>query len=147
MKILKSAYHDRMTWECNGKLYPIAQLSVDNLWASVPQAHQLHGKEFYRPLLEDIQKNGLHFPLLCVYATYKDLREQKKRFGDKMLDLPFWANEPDDKQMHVIWGGSQRLRVAQDLGYTHVDCVMIPTLDEARGLQRYMRKPYNHLYK
>jgi len=136
-----------MTWECNGKFYPIAQLPINELWASVPQAKVLNGKPFYQPLLEDIQKNGLHFPLLCVHATYGDLRIQKVRFRDKMCDLPFWANEPDDKQMYVIWGGSQRLRVAQDLGYTHIDCAMIPTLDEARGLQRYMRKPYNHLYK
>jgi hypothetical protein len=64
-----------------------------------------------------------------------------------MAPLPSGYKSQD--QIYVVWGGSNRLVVAKELGYDKVDCVIIPDGDFkcAWGLQPLHRKDYTELYK
>ena len=146
MKLLKSKFHESF-WEARRIEYPVEVLPIADLWASVPQVETLRNKPFHENLKNDIEKDGLHFPLLTVHTTYNDIWLQKEKYKSKLCELPFTLTEENkENKMYVIWGGSQRVRVAQELGYTHIDCAMIPNFKEARLLQRYMRAPYMKRY-
>lgn len=144
MKILKSRYHNSQ-WN-NIK---VVSLRVSDLWASVPLAKQHRGKEFYEPIKEDIRKNGLHFPLIIVDATRNDILKQKKKYADKLCELPFDKDKDDlTVRQYTVWGGSNRWNIANDLGYEYVDCVIVENadFDRARGMQGLHRKPYKGKY-
>lgn len=135
MNILKSSYHGDK-WN-NIDVIP---LPVKELWTSVPKAEIHRGKEFFEPVKKDIEENGLHFPLLVVHSTYEQLVKQKERYKKAMLELP----EETDEKIYVVWGGSNRWHVANELGYKYVDCVLFSNgeFDKARKMQRLHREPY-----
>lgn len=153
-KWLKSKYHQKGYWTnptnlepwSKGIKYPVITHPIKDLWPSVPKAEVHAGVEFYKPLKESIQKEGLHNPLITVKCTRQQLKGQKAKWGKELNELPFWIAEDLDKEMLVIWGGSNRLYAAIELGYTHVDCVMIPTFEEARKLQKTHRSTHPQLY-
>jgi hypothetical protein len=138
MKLLKSKYDE---WD-GMKVVP---LKIDNLWASVPKAEVHRGKQFYGPVMKDIEANGLHFPLLIVEATHAQLIKEKRRYKDKMLDLPFDEKNTNlDEKIYVVWGGSNRVRAAAELGFDYIDCVIFTNgrFDLAKSKQKLHRKPY-----
>lgn len=140
MKVLKSQYYGK---EWNG--YTVVPIRVDELWASVPRADKHRGKTFYSKVKEDIAKNGLHFPLIAVDAKRSHLIEQKKKYGNKVCELPFDPKADDlNVRQFTIWGGSNRWWVAKELEYDAVDCIIVPNADfnKARGMQALHRKPY-----
>ena len=145
MKLLKSKFNESKwhSFKIN-RDYKVVPLPIDELWGSVPVIQELYNKPFRQTLKDDIEENGLVNPLLVVSATFKELKEKKIKHGDALNELPFDVNNPelDAEKMYVVWGGSQRLDVAKELGYTHIDCALIPTLDEAYSLQSEMRKDY-----
>ena len=139
-KILKCAFVG--TWNQR----PIITMLVSSLWASVPAAEKLRGKDFYAPLKKDIEEKGMHFPLLVVEATFGQLTQQKAKHGKSILDLP--TGLAVDDKVYVIWGGSNRYVVAKDLEYTHVDCVIYENGDFAAAWrdQAIQREPFKYLY-
>jgi hypothetical protein len=144
MKILKSRYNDS-TWNNIN----VIELKVSDLWASVPIAKKHRSKEFYEPIKEDIKKNGLHFPLIVVDATRNDILKQKKIYTNRLCALPFDPDKDDlTVRQYVVWGGSNRWNIANELGYDFVDCVIIENsdFDKARGMQKLHRKPYQGKY-
>ena len=65
----------------------------------------------------------------------------------KLRGKPFFENLKENTIRHwTVWGGSQRIRVAIELEYTHIDCAIIPSLDECRKLQGKMRAPFTKRY-
>lgn len=126
--------------------YQITALPVQDLWQSVPIANHVNGNEFYQPLRHDIENNGLKFPIIVVNATFRQLKEEKRKHKQQMLDLP--EGHQDNDQIYVIWGGSNRYHIIKTLGYTTVDCVIIPNgqFGTAHKLQAVQRKPYEHTY-
>jgi len=153
-KILKSKFHKQGYWKnetnlCPGltnKEYKIETLPTDEVWASVQKAMMHKGFPLFDTLVKDIDKNGLHNPLLVVTATRREVLGQKAKWGNKLCDPPFWMADDLDKKMYVVWGGSNRLWAARELGYTHIDCAMIPTFSEAHNLQKTHRKTHAHWY-
>lgn len=143
-KILRSKFTNGKLWN----KYPVRVLPIRDIFISVPKTETLRGKPFYKLLLEDIGRDGLHFPLLVSNPTRTELRQKKKQYKNKMCDVPEWNDGLDEnlQRQWTVWGGSQRIRVANDLGYTHIDCAIIPTLDEARTLQGKMRAPFTQRY-
>lgn len=136
--ILKCSFEE--SW--NNK--PIVYCAIKELWASVPVAPQFRGKPFYDRVKDDIVKNGLHFPILVVDTTFKELEQQKIRHKKAMNDLPTGYN-PDDRIL-VVWGGSNRLAIAHELGYTHIAAVMYTNFDEAFRDQNLHRAPFQTFY-
>ena len=130
------------------KKYPVRVLPIKDIFISCPKTDVLRGKPFYKLLLDDIERDGLHFPILVSDPTRTELRKKKKQYKKRMEPLPEWNDglNEDMQRQWTVWGGSQRIRVAMDLGYTHIDCAIIPSLDEARTLQGKMRAPFTQRY-
>ena len=122
----------------------VVVLPIKDLWPSVPKAIKYKNKEFYGPVMEDIKRNGLNFPLLIVDATRKQLTEQKNKHKDNMCELPFSEDDDLNVRQYVVWGGSNRVRIAEELGYSHIDCVVFPNgdFDTSRTKQRLHRTLY-----
>ena len=175
MNILKSKNHKQGWISLKGVKYKVKQIVIKDIWASVPKCDIHRGVHFYKTVKKDIQKNGLHFPLLVVNAQRSEVVHQKNIWGKKLMPLPFpakqvavqektqsgsnaaasmkqttkWVLEDQSTggmQQFVCWGGSQRLRIAEELGYTHIDCAMIPRFTVAHKLQRVLRAPYPKFY-
>lgn len=140
MKTLKCSYEQE--WN----MMPIIELAINQLWASVPIAPEFKGKEFYEPIKEDITQNGLHFPLLVVRAKFWQLIDVWARNKDEMNPLPVGYNNNDP--ILVVWGGSNRLAIARELGYDNIDCVVFENGDfqKAWASQTLHRNPYDHFY-
>lgn len=126
--------------------FPLITLSVDEIWQSVPSVESLRGRPFKEPLKNDILKNGMRFPIMVVHTSYKDLQDAKQRYRKKILELPAIESDPSDTKIWSVWGGSQRLTFAREEGYTHIHCVVIPTIQESIPLQKHMRDPFPALY-
>ena len=154
-KLLKSKLHYVGRWKVTsglepaytGNEYPVKQLPVDDIWASVPKAIQHHGQDFYEPVKKDIETYGLFWPIMVVTCTRQQLLTQKAKWGDKINDPPFWISSDLNEQMYVVWGGSNRLWIARELGYTHIDCAMMPDFHTAHTLQKCMRESHPQYYK
>lgn len=147
MKILKSRFHNSV-WKSKKTniSYEVKNLPISELWGSVPIVYNLYDRPFRKNLKEDIEKNGLINPLLTVLTKKSELIEKKKKYKDRINDLPFAIDTDNlNEKIYVIWGGSQRLDIAKEMGFTHIDCAMVPTLDEAHRLQSEMRSAYKSL--
>ena len=141
-KILKCKY------EKHWNHYPIKELPLKDLWQSVKSIETLGRVPFRKLLLADIKQIGLHFPLMVVRTSHKDLIEAKETFRDAINNLPFWHNDlnPQSKYQWSIWGGSQRYDIAMHLKFTHIDCAVLPSIKKAISHQKEMRKPYIDKY-
>jgi len=139
MNILKSKYH-KSQWDNKD----VVVLPINELWPSVRKAEKYRNKDFYGPVMEDIKQNGLNFPLLTVHATRQQIIEQKDIHGDKLCKLPFSVDSDMTIRHYVVWGGSNRVRIAEELGYTHIDCVVYLNGDfkTPHNKQRLHRDPY-----
>ena len=130
--------------------YPIIDLKVEDIWQSVPSIDFLpnDNRPFKKNLINDIRKDGMHFPVMVVKTTHKELLEAKEKWRDKINTLPFWHNDrnPQSKYQWSVWGGSQRVDVARILKYTHIARAVLPSIAKAVSLQKFMRKPYAKRY-
>lgn len=147
-KILKSKHHNS-TWysDINKVDYDVRVFALKDLWPSVRPVKAMRGKPFSENLKNDIAKDGLRFPLIMVPVSATDLLDQKSKYGENICDLPFDPNDDlSEIIINVIWGGSQRFSVAKELGYTHVDCAILPNLAAAHRTQRSMRQPFMDRY-
>jgi hypothetical protein len=150
-KELLSSYHQQAYWEnttrfepqTHGKKYPLRVVALKDIWASVPKAKVHLGKVFFEPLKEDIAKNGLHNPILTIHCTREELKGQKAK---NINDLPFWLDDDMQQKLYVAWGGSNRVYAAMELGYTHIECALVPTFNEARNLQKCHRHTHQQYY-
>lgn len=143
-KILKSKFFGGKLWD----KYPVRVLPISEIYISCPKTESIRGKPFFQTLSEDIKRDGLHFPLLVSSPTRMELKIKKRKYKKRMDPLPQW-NDWEDENIYrqwTVWGGSQRIRVAIDLGYEYIDCAIIPSLDEARTLQAKMRQPFQKRY-
>ena len=122
----------------------VVSLPIKELWASVPKADIYKGRAFYKSVMADIAENGLNFPLLVVDATREQVIAQKKKHGSKLVELPFELDSDLSERQYVVWGGSNRVRIAEELGYTHIDCVVYANGDftTPHQKQKLHRTPY-----
>ena len=141
-KTLKCKFKD----EWNG--YPIHELAIDDIWRSVPMVTHLGQRPFRENLINDIRRDGMYFPIMCVHTSHAALTKAKEKWGPKIEELPFWHNElnPHKKFQWSVWGGSQRLEVARYLGFTHIDAAELPNIGKAISLQKVMRQPFLKRY-
>ena len=97
---------------------------------------------------------------MVIHSHEWEMIKEKIRWQAKLCELPFehklystttkYNKEKihyhQNRQIDVCWGGSQRLRIADELGFTHIDCAIMPSLKRAHVLQRVMRRPYDHIW-
>lgn len=140
-------WHDKGYWAHGKNKYRLETLPIKDLWASVPIAKVHNGVQFYDKLKADMSKNGLINPLLVVTSTRRELIIQKHIWKDRIKDLPFSERGQNwqelNKCVYTIWGGSNRVEVAKELGYTHIECAMMIGFKNARAHQQVHRGPWN----
>lgn len=92
---------------------------------------------FSDELKDSIDGSGLHNPIIVVRSPLEDLVEyyRDRGFSEKYL--------PDTPVVNCVWGGTNRISAAQKLGYTHIDCVLIPDFFLAMELQDLQRNAYS----
>ena len=127
--------------------YPILTLACNEIWKTVGRADTLSGRPFFKTLCDSIKKDGMHYPIMVVHTSHRQLLEAKERWGDKINELPIWHNDrnPQSKFQWSVWGGTQRIFAAEALGYTHISCIHLDSIDRAIAHQKLMRKPFNDL--
>lgn len=123
---------------------PVVSFPIDALWASVPIAITFQRRPFYDPVKLDIMQNGMHFPIIVVSTHFSELQKQKNIHKKNMNELPE-GYMPEDNIL-VVWGGSNRIAIAKELNFTHIDCVVYENFQHAWRDQELQRSPYRHLY-
>jgi hypothetical protein len=105
--------------------------------------------DFKKKLQEDIEKNGLYFPVLVVKLSYKQISDrqaenEEKGIGHFHATRPFWHEESqrEDKFLLCLFGGSQRVNLAKEMGYTHIDGISVPDVKTSYDLQFKQNKEY-----
>ena len=139
-------WHDKGHWAHGKNKYRLEVIPIKELWPSVPIAKVHNGVQFYDKLFKDIKENGLINPLLVVTSTYRELMIQKAIWKDRILDLPFKERGKNwqelNRRQYVIWGGSNRVKVCEALGYTHIECALMLGFKNARSHQQVHRKKW-----
>ena len=140
--------------EYSGKLwnvYDIVELPIDEIWGTAPIIEDMANKPFRKNLIEDIKKDGMHFPIMVVETNGRQCYDAKQKYQDRITPLPFVRGGTPGVNNDIIiykscWGGSQRLNIAKELGYTHIDAAILPSIQEAIDCQKYMREPFMQRY-
>ena len=118
-------------------------MALTDLWPSLVPDEKLIEK-----IKDDIVNNGMHFPIMICDTQHKELLNLKEAWRHKLNELPFFRSErnPQSKNQWSIWGGSQRFELAKRLGYTHIDCAILPSVFKALSHQNEQRRPYLKYY-
>jgi hypothetical protein len=95
---------------------------------------------FAEELAHSISDSGLANPVIVVRGPYEDLYRELRGTSerDKQLQLP------DKPVVNCVYGGTNRISAARSLGYTHIDCVLVPTFALGFRLQELQRNAYTN---
>ena len=109
----------------------------------------------YDTLLPELKEGKLEYPLL-VYQAHPDYwtKNHLGLYRSSSPTLPTHAPVKEveiqvqhrhikEPRVHVVWSGRQRFQIAQELDYTHVDCIVEPNffkMVEKAGVFRKMNK-------
>ena len=128
--------------------YPIKSLSIDTLVQVCPTSTL-----FRKQVRERIEEEGLALPLICADLALERLIEwYKVSKGRGMLSPDTY---PKTDRCIAVFGGNTRLVIAKELGYTHIDCVVLDWKnDKVKGermdymweLQRKQRREFPEMY-
>ena len=113
-------------------------MSVDDLWQPVRTV-----PVFVDEVRNSIGEAGLMNPLIVVRTPREDV-VRHYRDKHKAISGTLPKSLPDTPVINTIWGGSNRLDAVKQLGYTHVDCVLIPDFFTAMRVQTEQRNAYNY---
>ena len=116
--------------------FEVRTMPVDSLWAPVSPVPL-----FAEEIKESIEAKGLMNPIIVVRLPREDIEHHFKQMKHARKKLPKLA-APDIPVVNVIWGGTNRLAAVKELGYTHVDCVLIPDFHTAILIQDRQRSFY-----
>lgn len=92
---------------------------------------------FVDEVAESIDKSGLFNPVIVVRGPAEDLRAELTRMG--------YMNQtylPELPVLNCVFGGTNRVFAAEKLGYTHIDCILLPTFELGLKLQDLQRASY-----
>ena len=118
--------------------FEVRALPVESLWAPVSTV-----PIFVDEVKDSIEKAGLMNPIIVVRLPREDVLSY---FAQTSKAVPGGHKQsdkfPDTPVVNIIWGGSNRLDAIKQLGYTHVDCVLIPNFQTAMQIQDQQRDAY-----
>lgn len=92
---------------------------------------------FAEEVSQSIAREGLANPVIVVRGPREDLVAQLAAEGGDGS----WM--PDQPVVNCIMGGTNRVSAARLLGYTHIDCVLLPAFNLAWRLQNLQRESYS----
>ena len=91
---------------------------------------------FAQEVMRSIETDGLANPVIGVRGPREDLVSQMESVGND-------AHLPDYPVVNCVFGGTNRVTAARELGYTHIDCILLPTFEMGMRLQTLQRGSYN----
>ena len=91
---------------------------------------------FADKIAESISADGLANPVIVVRGPREDLAAESRSRGGNGNFLP------DTHVVNCVCGGTNRITAGEQLGYTHIDCVLVPTFALAMKLQDLQRNSY-----
>lgn len=120
--------------------FEVRLMPVEALWPPVSAV-----PIFVEELKESISEKGLLNPIIVVRLPYEDIiRHFNQSALASQSSMSAWGhNLPDTPVVNVIWGGSNRLAAVKELGYTHVDCLLMPDFHIAIQIQNLQRSAYS----
>lgn len=92
---------------------------------------------FVDELAESIEQHGLANPVIVVRGPKEDLVRELEGYGSKST-----SSMPDRPVLNCVFGGTNRVVAAKKLGYTHIDCIILPTFALGEKLQHLQRESY-----
>ena len=92
---------------------------------------------FAGELVKSIEQGGLANPVIVVRGPREDLITQLGEINGDPSGLP---KEP---VLNVVYGGANRVTAARELGYDHIDCVLLPSFELALRVQAIQREGYD----
>jgi hypothetical protein len=132
--------------------YPVKSLPIHTLVQVCPTT-----APFGQQVKERIEQEGLALPLLCAdmalerliewYETYQETKEKQGMLSPNTY--------PKTDRCIVVFGGNTRLVIAKELGYTHIDCIVLnwkndrvegERMDYMWELQRKQRREFPEMY-
>ena len=91
---------------------------------------------FADEIAKSITASGLANPVIVVRGPREVLAAEARARGSYADTLP------QDHVVNCVCGGTNRVTAARQLGYTHIDCVLVPTFTLAMKLQALQRDSY-----
>ena len=88
---------------------------------------------------DSILSGGLVNPIIVVRLPREDVVADWTARKKPVTRLP------DRPVLNVVWGGANRLAAAEALGYTHIDCVLLPNFDIGMDVQDAQRYSYREI--
>lgn len=92
---------------------------------------------FAEEVATSIEREGLANPVIVVRGPRVDVVAEMESRGGKPSMLP------DTPVINLVMGGTNRVTAAKQLGYTAIDCVLLPTVSLALKLQDLQRGSYS----
>ena len=92
---------------------------------------------FADEVAESIKRDGMANPVIVVRGPREDLRAQLRAMGSTGATLP------ETPVVNCVYGGTNRVSAARKLGYTHIDCILLPEFMLAQRLQDMQRSSYS----
>lgn len=111
--------------------FEIRSMPIDELHSPVRDV-----PAFADEVSESIAANGLANPVIVIRGPREDLiRELAKMTNVK-------GSLPETPVVNCVYGGTNRISAAKALGYTHIDCILLPTFALGTRLQELQRRSY-----
>lgn len=93
--------------------------------------------DFVSEIAQSIKDRGLDNPVIVVRGPREDLVAEILAIGGRADTMP------DKPVVNCVFGGTNRVTAAKRLGYTHIDCILLPSFILAIRLQEIQRNQYN----
>ena len=123
-------------------------LSIKDLAITAFEIRCMAISELHRPVSDvpvfadeiskSIEQEGLANPVIVVRGPREDLVMQYERIGSSGGRLL-----PNKPVLNCVYGGTNRVTAAKQLGYTHIDCILLPTFALGMRLQTLQRESYD----
>lgn len=117
-------------------LATVYELLIEDLNPSVDVAHP----DFYNEVKEALKEEGLRFPIVVVEWTRKEW-EEFQRPNPRIYPPP--AGDNPDELLYFVSCGNNRVRIAKELGYTHIDCIVVKHFKYGSAWCSKFRKDYD----
>ena len=101
----------------------VQQLELDSLWTCFPPVDKTNGEEFFSPLKDSIETEGMTNPIVIVPVSKEYTSRWSGIMAERLLTNPIEWDE-DETQL-AIFLGNNRYEVAQRLGYKSIDSVIL----------------------
>jgi hypothetical protein len=112
--------------------FEVRCMPVDELHTPVREV-----PDFVDEIEDSIRVEGLNNPVIVVRGAREDLISEIESIGGRADSMP------DRPVVNCVFGGTNRVTAAKRMGYTHIDCILLPSFILAIKLQEIQRNQYN----